>query len=576
VRASSCRPSADGAPEWMRNVAKLQPPAPSALTCMARRGLRGRQPRIALVSALACLGLACHGRAASRGSPPANDATLAEVAPSPDAGSGEADASTTCDLSTLPTFSDGHPNSLLNAAEIAAIRERVKAGAEPWATAYKGLIAEANAAKNLAPRSVRTEGNTGADYFTENPYCGWGMLSPCGSDCCDGRINPNADRRDYTAAIAVGHAVRDLGLAYAFTGDASYAAHAVVLIRHWALDSATAMTPKFTTVSSEIELAITIPGMFYGADLIWSYPEWTDRDAFAHWAAALAADVRGKGAATNAQNFGDWRLVLLSMAAIVSEDEALLKYAFDHYKALVPNQINADGELVREIDRTKALYYSMYAADAMAQVCEIARHRGVDLAHFAAANNSGRLERAFDWLAPYLLDPDSWPHDQLTPLTANDSIAAFELAYFTWGKANYRSVLQRFGRPIVEIRTAGPLTLTHGRGAFPWQLGGLASHAMIAADRRSGPAPLTVAFDAGQSKLAGGLPERFHWAFGDGGVSEQSAPSHTFESPGCFTVTLTITRGEEEQTTTLNIRVDPAVTAAPAPEKRRRPKRRTN
>ncbi|NOX76666.1 MAG: hypothetical protein GXP17_08690 [Gammaproteobacteria bacterium] len=61
--------------------------------------------------------------------------------------------------------------------------------------------------------------------------------------CRDGQINPNADRGDYEAAIKLGDAVQDLGLAYAFTGEAKYADKAIGLIRGWSLDSTTRMKP---------------------------------------------------------------------------------------------------------------------------------------------------------------------------------------------------------------------------------------------------------------------------------------------------------------------------------------------
>lgn len=370
------------------------------------------------------------------------------------------------------TWAASHPNSYLNAAELAAIKGRVQAGDAPWAAAHSALIADADAALGLSPGSVTKQGSTGHDYYTEAPYCGWDPASsPCGASCCDGQINPNADRGDYVAAIAVSHAVRDLGLAYALTGKTAYADKAVTLIRVWCLDSATYMTPKATNGQSEIELAITIPGMFYGADLMWSYSGWpaTQRTAFIQWTRDFATSFKTRRTSLDEANFGDWRLVFLANAAVITEDPDLMAYVVGHYRQLTPNQIDAGGVLVKEIGRTKSLDYATYAANAIIQVAEIARHHGVDLYNYQAADGRGSIHKAMRWLAPYVKTPSTWPHPQISAYTGANA-AAFELAYFAWGEAPMLDAINRWGRPVVDIRTAGHLTLTHARGAFPWKV----------------------------------------------------------------------------------------------------------
>lgn len=58
----------------------------------------------------------------------------------------------------------------------------------------------------------------------------------------------------------------------------------------------------------------------------------------------------------------------------------------------------------------------------------------------------------------------------------------------------------------------------------------------------TGPAPLTVAFDASGSSDPDGDSIAFAWSFGDGsGPSNQSSVSHTFNQPGRYNVTLTVT-----------------------------------
>jgi parallel beta-helix repeat protein len=60
------------------------------------------------------------------------------------------------------------------------------------------------------------------------------------------------------------------------------------------------------------------------------------------------------------------------------------------------------------------------------------------------------------------------------------------------------------------------------------------------ANRTSGPAPLTVMFNA----TCSGSPSTWAWEFGDGGVSTLQNVSHQYTSPGTYCVNLTVT-GED-------------------------------
>lgn len=61
--------------------------------------------------------------------------------------------------------------------------------------------------------------------------------------------------------------------------------------------------------------------------------------------------------------------------------------------------------------------------------------------------------------------------------------------------------------------------------------------ACFESSRTSGPAPLSVTFDA---KCSTGAVSSFTWNFGDGDDSEARKPAHTFDSPGTYNVTLEV------------------------------------
>ncbi len=353
-----------------------------------------------------------------------------------------------------------HPRMYLDSGEIAAIKAQVQAGAAPWKAAYDRMISNANAALSQGALSVTFGGKAPSsgnshDYWTETPYAGTG----------EGVINLLKDRTDYTAAIALGRAVRNLGLAYAFTGEARYADKAAALLKAWMVNPQTRMNPRFTNGQSRIELCITMPGAFYGADLIWHAPSWSaaDRAAVSSWARALGANARSW---TGKNNFENWRHVLLASAGVAGEDPSLRQEAFDSWKSFLLGAMAADGRLVHETGRTKSLDYSTYALNAMVQAAEIARHFGVDLYSYRLADGRG-MEKTLDYHAPFVTDPSSWSYQQVAPY-AGDNSAVYEVAYLWMQKASYLAAINRSGRPMNEGRVMGPTTLTHAFGAYPF------------------------------------------------------------------------------------------------------------
>lgn len=344
----------------------------------------------------------------------------------------------------------------LDDGEIAEVRERKDR--EPWKSAYRRVQQEANAALVNSLHAV-TDNGGGNRYFTEPPYCGWTRYDGQQPDCRDGQINPIANRRDYEKAIIVGRDARALGLAYRLTGDDVYARRVVDIIRVWALSDRTGMEPRFGNDQSRIELSITMPGLFYGADLIRDYPGWSveHQNQFFDWVDALM-EAAEEWHGTN--NFELWRLVLLASGGALIDDEELLERTFDRWKVILPQHVGEDGEMVRELGRTQSLMYSLYALNALVQVAEIAEHRRVYLYDYEAEGRSIRL--ALDYHAYYAVRPSQWPHRQDVPIEAKD-VAIYEVAYHQYRSELYESVLRAWDRPLYETRTMGPVTLTHGR-----------------------------------------------------------------------------------------------------------------
>lgn len=358
-----------------------------------------------------------------------------------------------------------HPNMYLNSAEIADIKAQVERNAAPWRAAYDRMIAQANGALSAEPYSITYNGgpNDGHDYQTQRAYCGWQAIDNQEPDCRDGQVNPNADRQDYEQAIALGKDASTLGLAYAFTQNPAYAEKLMSLIRVWCINADTRMNPTFTSQQSKIELSISIPGLFYGADLAYNYPDWSpnEKALFEDWVTEMSQSALGWH---RINNFENWRVNFIASAGSLLTNESLLDYAFGRFKELIPIQIDSQGRMVHELDRTTSLSYSLYAINAMMQTAEIARHKNIDLYGYTVDGNIG-LERAVDYHAQFAASQNAqnWPYKQMSPLKANDNVALYELAYAHWQKPTYLDVIEYWQRPMTERRIHWHISLTHGQ-----------------------------------------------------------------------------------------------------------------
>lgn len=344
-------------------------------------------------------------------------------------------------------------------SDIETICEHVKSGDEPWQSAYVKMMSAAERAMEQEPVTVTRKGEGRHDYWTDPPYRGWSKVDSTGPDSRDGQINPESDRGDYMAAIALDNAVRNLGLAYAFTGEAHYAKKVVELLRVWCVDDATYMEPKLTNGQSHIELYITMPGMIYGGYLVLDFEGW-DAGVKRGWLDWVRAFSTNATEVEHKNNFENWRLVLLSTVGVTLDDSGLLENVFDRWRSIIDWQMSPEGWLVHETRRTKSLDYSTYALNAMSQTAEIAHQQGVDLYGYKLPDGRG-LEFTLDHHAPFVVNPETWPHEQIAPYKG-DNAAIYEVAYARFKKPEYKAVIERWGRPMFEKRIMGPVTLTHG------------------------------------------------------------------------------------------------------------------
>ncbi len=347
------------------------------------------------------------------------------------------------------------PSILLTSEEVAQLRERAQS--PEWRVQADALRKAAESALDEPYASV----TAGGPVRHENPHLYWTELpyQHAGGQR-DGVVNPQQDRTDYQAAIALGRQVRDLSLAYVLTDDQRYARSAIERLLVWCVHESTRMEPSFPNNQSRIELCITLPGAFYGMSLLQGCTAWKpgEYQAVRQWVGDFVKATRKWD---GANNFGNWRVVLLASGSVIADDRESMEVAWTAWKRLFDKQVSPEGFLPEETRRSKSLFYSTYALNAMVMGAEIARRQGVDLWGHRNAHgmNLGDVLKVH---AAYVIEPDTWPHRQIEAYQGENA-ACYEWAWATTGETLFAQVIARWGRPLQETRIAGPVTLTHGR-----------------------------------------------------------------------------------------------------------------
>ena len=327
-------------------------------------------------------------------------------------------------------------------------------------------------------------------------------------------MSQSGDRRDAQAFYDLSEWVRDLGIAYGFTGNDAYARKAIDLIHHWTLNPKTYMAPIFKDHGPHnagnapgLPLFISNAGsrLVFGASFVRNHPYWASRYGaraeadFEAWVAALLKSVKANPYNYN-NHYVRWMQLRTTLAAYLG-DRKTLQESFKLWKSYLGPQgrINHEGELPLESKRAAGVSYSMVTLHVLTLIAEVARLNGVDLYDFE--DGRGRikapLRRAYAFMAPYVGDPNfprRWEasgksEKNRTRADVAEFASPFEFAYSYWQDRAYLDVVQRAGRPLPSPDRNGPQTLLFGNR---FELDGEADREDDREDDRKGNEPPAV------------------------------------------------------------------------------------
>ncbi len=328
------------------------------------------------------------------------------------------------------------PVFALDAAALQSNKGRVQAKDPQIMAAYKALLKDADKALQFEPVSVMEKKNTPPsgdrhDYMSLAPYFWPDPSKPNGLPYMrkDGQTNPEVkEYKDKEYMPQLCDVVQTLALAYYFSDEKMYAEHAATLLRVWFLDTATRMNPN-------MNFAQAIKGVNDGrgaglidarhfikvvdaVGLLKDAKTWTATDDagmrkwfsdFRNW---METSKVGKDEMNAKNNHGAWYDALRIALALGNGDNEAAKMIVKHEQERLDYQMDENGFLPKEMERTMSLHYSVFAMEAFELAAQMGEQVGVDFWNYTTPSGKS-LKKGFDVLQPYLADTKKWEGQQI-------------------------------------------------------------------------------------------------------------------------------------------------------------------
>jgi Alginate lyase len=246
-----------------------------------------------------------------------------------------------------------------------------------------------------------------------------------------------------------------LGLAYYFTNDEKYASLCSKLIKTWFLDKETKQNPNFNFSQG-------IPGINDGrgigiiesrellriadaATLIKGSKNWTENDhsALKKWYADyltwLKENPLGKDEAKEHNNHGTFYDVQIVAYSLFTDNPESAKQQIEVTKKRIQSQLQADGSQPFELERTVSWGYVNMNLWGFIQIAKMAEKVNIDLWEYETPDGKN-LQKAVDWLIPYVKREKKWSYKQIKKMTYEDTVDIMKSAAIAYQKSEYENL----------------------------------------------------------------------------------------------------------------------------------------
>jgi len=240
-------------------------------------------------------------------------------------------------------------------------------------------------------------------------------------------------------------AMRDLGLAYALTGDDAYARAAARYFQAWLAVYRVSLDPIDET---------NLDGMILGYDLVGARLPDATRGQMTALLRALAVGYLGVHPDPQHLNtFNNWqshRVKLITLAAFALGDPELIADAARAFQTQLDWNLRADGAPV-DFGQRDALHYVTYDLEPLLTAALAARAHGLDW-YTTAGRSGASLAAALRWLEPYARGDETHEEFVHTTIAFDKTRAAVGVPGFAgvWQPSTAATTYQLAARLAVE------------------------------------------------------------------------------------------------------------------------------
>jgi len=242
----------------------------------------------------------------------------------------------------------------------------------------------------------------------------------------DGYINPDAGG-DWTKLNRLASQLELLSLAYYFTGNEVYAAHAALFLRTWFIDKETRMNPnvnygKITPGVVEGGYAVAGFGLVFrriydAAGMLESSKSWTkeDKKGFQQWTREFIHWVETSPLAeierVSTSNHGTFYEMIMTVQSLYIGDTGKARERILFFKNnRMLRHYKPDGSQPVEMKRADNYTYHRLNLMIALDIAQLADHfRDIDLWNYKTPKGAG-LRKAVEFLVPYFCDWQKWPY----------------------------------------------------------------------------------------------------------------------------------------------------------------------
>jgi hypothetical protein len=293
------------------------------------------------------------------------------------------------------------------------------------------------------------------DYMSQAPYWWADTTKPDGLPYIrrDGERNP--EYYDLSDSEEMDYIINDteiLALAFYFTKDERYAAHAARLLKTWFLDTETLQNPNLNFgqgipgINTGRGIGIietrSFPRLIDATILLQESKNWSKEDhkSLKKWFAAylswLTESPLGKDEADEHNNHGTYYDVQIMAYALFTDQPELAKKQIEVAKSRIQSQMKPDGSQPFELERTVSWGYTNMNLAGFFKIARLAEKVEANLWNYETTDGKG-LQKSLQWLIPYLKNEKVWEFKQIKEKEYDDTLWLLKMASFKYANPAY-------------------------------------------------------------------------------------------------------------------------------------------